>query len=306
MTAHSDLDRQLNDFLRDGPEELPYQSFDAVRDRTEQTGQRVVIGPWRLPDMNKILTIGLGAAAVVVAVFVGAQLFGSPSGGVGSQPTQTPMPTATPQPTATPEPSSSLAGGLPPGPHPVTKAIEGGVEVTVTIAAPLWDGEPDGGYLCWGDPAAECAGPPDGAGLIAFNDREYYVYRDPCAWSSTRPDTPAATADELVNALANQASREASTPEDITVDGYAGKKIILQMVDDVDIGACDEGSFALFAVPGEERARFSQGLGQTEEVWAVDVDGRMVVLIGLYYADTPQNAVDELRAILASATFDQP
>ena len=87
MTAHDDLDRQLNDFLRDGPTELPYESFDAVRDRTEQSRQRVVLGPWRLPEMNKIVTIGLGAAAVVVAVFVGAQLFGSPSGGLGSQPT---------------------------------------------------------------------------------------------------------------------------------------------------------------------------------------------------------------------------
>ena len=67
MTAHDDLDRQLNDFLRDGPTELPYQSFDAVRDRTEQTRQRVVIGPWRIPEMNKFVTIGLGAAAVVVA-----------------------------------------------------------------------------------------------------------------------------------------------------------------------------------------------------------------------------------------------
>ena len=223
-----------------------------------------------------------------------------------AEPTATPAPTATSEPTATPEPSPSVAGGLPPGPHPVTKRIDGGVEVTVTIAAPLWDGEPNGGYLCWGDPGDTCAGPPDGAGLIAFNDREYYVYGDPCRWSSTRPDTPATTANELVGALANQASRAASAPEDITVDGYTGKKIILHMVDDVDIIACDEGSFALFAVPGEERARFSQGPGQTEEVWAVEVDGLSVVLIGLYYADTPQNAVDELRAILASATFELP
>ena len=93
MTAHDDLDRQLNDFLRDGPAELPYQSFDAVRDRTEQTRQRVVLGPWRVPEMNKFLAIGLGAAAVVVAVFVGAQFFGSPSGGLGSQPTASPEPT---------------------------------------------------------------------------------------------------------------------------------------------------------------------------------------------------------------------
>ena len=109
MTAHNDLDRQLNDFLRDGPDELPYQSFDAVRDRTEQTGQRVVLGPWRVPEMNKFLAIGLGAAAVVVAVFVGAQFFGSPSGGLGSQPTAT-----SPEPTASPEPSPSPPASAPP------------------------------------------------------------------------------------------------------------------------------------------------------------------------------------------------
>ena len=176
----------------------------------------------------------------------------------------------------------------------------------LSIAAPLWYGEPNGGFLCWGDPGDTCAGPPDGAGLIAINDREYYVYGDPCRWSTTRPDTPATTASELVEALANQASRDASAPEDITVNGYTGKKIILHIVDDVDISACDEGSFALFAVLGEERARFSQGPGLTEEVWAVDVDGLSVVLVGLYYADTPQNAVDELSAILASATFELP
>jgi hypothetical protein len=106
MTAHDDLDRQLNDLLRDGPEELPYQSFDAVRDRTELTRQRVVIGPWRLPEMNKIVTIGLGAAAVVLAVVVGAQLFGSPgsgTGGPGGDPSATAEPTVTPEPTSTPE-----------------------------------------------------------------------------------------------------------------------------------------------------------------------------------------------------------
>ena len=42
--------------------------------------------------MNKFVTIGLGAAAVVVLVFVGAQLFGSPSGGTGRR--------AEPEPTA--------------------------------------------------------------------------------------------------------------------------------------------------------------------------------------------------------------
>jgi hypothetical protein len=119
MTAHDDLDRQLNDFLRDGPDELPYQSFDAVRDRTEQTGQRVVLGPWRIPDMNKFLAIGLGAAAVVLAVVVGAQFFGSPSGGLGSQPT------ASPEPTVSPEPSPSPLASAPPLTQSFTSTLHG-------------------------------------------------------------------------------------------------------------------------------------------------------------------------------------
>jgi len=50
--------------------------------------------------MNKLLA-GLGAAAAVVAVFVGVQLFGAPGGGLGSQPT--PAATATHVPTSSPE-----------------------------------------------------------------------------------------------------------------------------------------------------------------------------------------------------------
>ena len=69
MTAQHDLDRQLNAFLSDGPITLPDESFDAVRDRTEQTRQRVVLGPWRVPTVSKLVPIGLGAAAVI-AVFL--------------------------------------------------------------------------------------------------------------------------------------------------------------------------------------------------------------------------------------------
>jgi len=117
--TQNDLDRQLNDFLRDGPTELPYESFDAVRDRTEQTGQRVVIGPWRIPEMNRIVTLGLGAAAVVVALLVGAQLVGSPSGGVGFQPS------APAEPAATLAPSLSPAASAPPLTQAFTSTLHG-------------------------------------------------------------------------------------------------------------------------------------------------------------------------------------
>ena len=83
MTAPHDLDRQLDAFLQEGPIELPDPSFDMVRDRMESTRQRVVIGPWRMPALNKIVPIGLGAAAVVGVVLIGAQVLGPAPSGVG-------------------------------------------------------------------------------------------------------------------------------------------------------------------------------------------------------------------------------
>jgi hypothetical protein len=86
MTAQHDLDQQLTAFLRDGPDQLPGASFDAVRDRTEQTRQRVVLGPWRVPTMSKFLPIGLGVAAVIAVLFIGSRFIGSPTSNVGGIP----------------------------------------------------------------------------------------------------------------------------------------------------------------------------------------------------------------------------
>ena len=233
--------------------------------------------------------------------FVPIQSWGRfPAG--AAMPTPAPEQSATePAPSASPaEPSPAAMVGLH---HLLMEGTDGGRPITVTIPASGWYGEPNGGVVCWGDPADTCAGPPDGAGLFAFEGREYYVYGQACQWSTTRPDTPATTVDELIDALANQASRAESAPEDITVDGYTGKKIVVGM-HPVDLDACDEGRVALFGLPDNDPARYSQSKDQIEDLWALDVNGVLVVLDGAYYAETPRNAIDEIRAILASATFE--
>lgn len=289
MTSNDDLDQQLNAFLHEGPTDLPDRSFDAIRDRTERTRQRVVLGSWRLPDASTFLVAGLGTAAVVI-VLLGSNL-------LGFRPVPGNEPSASPGATA--EPSS--VADLQEGPHLLWD--DGGVAITVDIPAPDWRGLPSQGTLCHG--SESCAEPPAGAGVISFVHHAYYVYGDACAWSSTRPDTPATTVDELVAALANQAGREASAPEDITLDGHSGKSIVLEMSRDApDFASCDEGKFSLFGVPTEDAARYSQGPGQVEEVWIVDVDGQLAVNIGLYYPYTAPNVVDQVRAILGSATFE--
>src|SRR6185436_2106971 len=104
-----DPDRLIRAFLAEGAEQLADPIYDAVRAEVERKRQRVVIGPWRLPTMNKIVPIGLGAAAVVVAVIIGTRVIGPAApGNVGAVP-----PSPSSAPTAAPSASPSFAASSP-------------------------------------------------------------------------------------------------------------------------------------------------------------------------------------------------
>lgn len=110
MTTSRDPDRLIRAFLAEGEETLQDRVYDVVRAEIEHKPQRAVGGPWRTPGMNRFVTIGLGAAAVVVAVVVGVQLIGTNGTGVVPGPTASPQaslanPTA--EPTSSPRPSTS-------------------------------------------------------------------------------------------------------------------------------------------------------------------------------------------------------
>jgi hypothetical protein len=208
-----------------------------------------------------------------------------------------------PAPTSSPSPSAEVRT------HVLSEASGGAVGVTVTVPASGWIGTPGGWAM---ERLPQSFDPPAGAGIIAFVvDEEFYVYGDPCEWKSTRPATPATTVDEIIDDLASQASRDPSMPEKITVDGYAGKKLTLHVPDDVPFEGgddarftdCDGGTFATLGVAGEDPALWAQGPGEIDEIWVVDVDGRIVLLEGGYYPATPPDVVDEAHEILRSATF---
>jgi hypothetical protein len=296
MTANNDLDQQLNSFLREGPTELPYQSFDAVRDRTEETSQRVVFGPWRTPIMNRFFAIGVGSVAVVVVgIFLGARILWSPTpGGPGASQAAQPS-TSAEQSIA--EPSPSAGGGLPVGSSHVL--LEEPVTITVSIPAPGWLGDVGGGFLVKNDNPD----PPDGAGIIVF-EGGLSVYGDPCHWETTTPDAPATTVDELVAALSAQASRDATEPMNVSVGGYFGKEITLHVPDDAVFSDCDKGYFGSWTVPGgQDPYRYHQAPGQIDEVYILDVNGTPVIIDTAYYAGTPPSDVDELRGLVESATL---
>lgn len=306
MTATRDLDRQLSAFLEEGPAELPDASFDAVRDRIEGTRQRAYVGPWRVPTVNKLVPIGLGAAAVVAVLVLASRFIAPPTANVGGPATS---PSPSPQASASATAAPSATQGLPEGSHTIvdTGAIAGGPKITVAIPASGWTGVPDFGGLSKG-PDDD---PPRSAMLLWSwpAGTKFYVYGDPCKWKSTAPDDPATTVDEIVAALAAQASRDASDPVDVTVGGYAGKQITLHVPNDAPTRAeafkdCDESTFASYGNDPAMPNRFHQGPGQVDEFWIVDVGGSIVIIDAMYRPDTPAAVIDEMRAIAESATFE--
>jgi len=303
MTASRNPDRMIHAFLQEGAEHLDDQVYDAVRAEVDRKRQRVVIGPWRLPTMNKLVPIGLGAAAVVVAIIVGTQFIRpAASGNVGAGPT-----TPTAAPTAVPSllpsvavASPSPAAGLPLGSFALTgEVLTPGRSTSVTIAAPGWVGDPGSGILVKNGNSDA----PDGAGMIGPWIEPLYVYRDPCKWSTTMPKTPASSVDQVVAALRAQASRSASAPVNVMLDGHPGKKVTLHVPQDAVFGQCDQGKFASWAIQGESPSRYHQDPGQIDEVWVVDLDGKVAVVDAAYYAGTPAADVAEVRAIVESIRF---
>ncbi len=78
MTTPRNPDRLIRTYLQEdqapGQPEVPEHVYGAIRDGIEQTRQRAVIGSMGVPDMNKFLAIGLGAAAVVAVLLIGSNL----------------------------------------------------------------------------------------------------------------------------------------------------------------------------------------------------------------------------------------
>jgi hypothetical protein len=191
------------------------------------------------------------------------------------------------------------------------------VQVTVDIASPGWQPAPDIDFVHKNDDGLD-APKSVGAALLAWGwpaGTGFNVYGDPCKWSTTIPETPATTPDEIASAFAAQGMTDATTPTDVTLGGFTGKAITLHVPMTYDIpgatreerfGDCDSDVFGFYGVEGEaEPARNAQGAGQIDELWIMDVDGAIVILDGTYGPAAPADLVEEMRTLADSATFEQ-
>ncbi len=262
----------------------------------------------RFPRLS--MTLAAAASSMAAVVLIVAIGIGLTSGGGGSGSGLGPVASPTPSPTPTSAPSNTPGGSLPEGPFDLSRPRPGSdvVAMTVTIPASGWVQLVDFNFLKKGN------GVGLSEALVMFMPHPagtgFYVPADPCRSTSTRPATPVTTVDDLVAALAAQASRDASEPVDVMVGGYAGKSVTLHVPDDAPFDGAMftgcEGSMYISYDTERSWTLWHHEPGQIDDLWIVDVDGVIVVIDAEYGPGTPAQLVEEMRTLAQSVTFGTP
>jgi hypothetical protein len=298
MTKSRDPDRLIRAFLAEGQTDLPDQIYDAVRDRIEATNQRVVIGPWRTSDMNRFLAIGAAAAVVVLAIFIGLQVFGPPVGGPG--PTVEPSPSLTPPPSPSPTAAAfPPRGGLSVGRHLFTV---NGVPFTLELATSGWSSagfaaDIDGGSISKGQGTGSA-----NAWMPMWSLDG--VYADPCGGVEAPPAGP--SVEDLAAAFTTIPGTEATEPADVTVGGLPAKLVVLTVPEDI---GCAPSQFYLWyddIACGSDTpcGRYASAVGSTTRIWIVEVDGTRLTFEAETYEGASAELEQEIQQIIDSIQFE--
>ena len=295
MSTDRNITRTVRSWLDEGVTALPDRVLDAVLDQVPATPQRRATW-WparRLPHMNHAMRVALASAAVVAVALIGMSIFRGPNLGgpelVG--PTPTPMP-------------------LPDG------VLDAGTYVSIPFEAPNdsisftfdvpdgWSGAGADLFLATGTEG------PDGAAILFTMVTG--LYSDPCDadYFGTPDVVVGPTVDDLVNALAEQTAYEATTPVDVTVGGYSGKRVDLQLPSDENPddqfnqgdrfgAACRNGGYFLW-----DGSIYAQGPDNRWHLWILDVDGVRVVIQGQDFPGTSAQDQAEIQDIVESIRIE--
>lgn len=286
MTREDDFIGQLEGYLEqhEGMTPLPPAVRDAVRaqlPRTRQIGP--LWGPMRYIHMSANLKLGLAAVAVVAAVIIGVAVV-LPRMNVGN-----PTPTVTPSPAPLP-----AAGVLDPGTYFMRPAVTP-IRFTFTVPAG-WAIDQDAFV-------SKHRGEP---GEIAFTSWEItHVFTNGCQTAGAVVEV-GPTVDDLANALASQVGRATVGPSDVTLGGYAGKRVELSVPADFDMSACDSEAIRDWAgAGGDTGGGWRSFPGQTDVLYILDVEGkRLVINRWDFPGTTPEADITELEGIIASIHFE--
>lgn len=295
MTPPRNPDWLIRAFLAEGQDELPDQVYDAVRDRIEQTNQRVVIGPWRTPFMNRFVAIGLGAAVVMIAAFIGIQLLGGPNV-LGQGPAEQPAPTVTPVPRPTPVPSPVPADVVrgPLNPGSVRTVTIQGISMTFTVSGAGWEahGRP---YV-----SKSSAGPQGAEAILYWASFPEGMSAEPC--SVVIGPTVGSSAADLADAISTAPGTElVAGPSEATLGGLPALAVVVAIRSEM---GCDPGYFYSWE-PFTMGAMWpAAGPGTTIRVWIVDVDRTLVFIAAATHSDVDARVEGELQQIVDSIQFE--
>ena len=128
------------------------------------------------------------------------------------------------------------------------------------------------------------------------------VYAHPCHWGGEKID-PGRTVEGLVAALVEQPLRNATTPIEVTMDGYQGYMLEWSVPTDIDFASCDEGFFESWTGSGWTSDRYQQGPGQVDRLWILDVDGSRLVIDAMHMPGVTEQDREELFAVVNSIQF---
>lgn len=308
MTDDRSFERAARSWLEVGPTRAPERALEAAFDQIASTPQeRDWHVPWRLPKMTTPLRVA--SAAVIGVLAIGGAIYlvnplGSSSGIGGPGPTPSPssMPSPTPAPLALPEgvlsagsyfftpfaAAGSDACFAPPQEACIDSTNDDSVRVTLTVPDG-WSANPAGVWPTDGD-AAE-------AYLLVV--RGASLYDDPCrstANSSVPPEIPVGpTVDDFVDAVAAHPLLDATTPTDVTLAGYTGRYLEVQVP--ADISGCD-------VYRPWEPWLYTQGPGELWHLWVLDVDGVRVVVQSVDLPSTSAEIRTQLQAIVESIQIE--
>jgi hypothetical protein len=245
---------------------------------------------------QKIAVYALVVAIAVAGIVIGINVLPSDDSqpaATGSTPTPVPTPTAIPSPTLTTLPS---AGALEAGTYVVSAVdpdFDAAHRITITV--------PEGyqALLGWG--ILKDAGRQWISASVVGS-----VYADACHWAGTLLDPPVgANFDALVAALANQLGTRASTPTDVTLAGFAGKRMELTVPARINVAECYGGQFRFWTYGlGESDYRNTPFTGEHGRLWILDVDGVPLVMEAAWPIGASAQVQAELTQMVESIRID--
>jgi hypothetical protein len=325
MTDDRSLERAARSFIESGPTRAPERAVEAALFRIETTSQeRNLRVPWRI---TMTIPARVAAAAVIGVLAIGGTLFligraGQPDvGGPGASASPSASPTSSVPASiaATTTPSNVPPRQLPDGPlapgtyvsipfapgQPYTSCLtppqpgcseseDDSIRVTLTVPEG-WAGVDSAVWL-----DAEGNSPPGGA-TVGFN-RGGWLHSDPCLTrarlvAGVQPDLAVGpSVDEFADAIADHPLLDATDPVPVTLGGYSGKYVDLQLP--ADLTGCEESFYPW------EPGIYAQGPGHQWHLWILDVDGVRFVVLEMDYARTSAEHRAELAAIVESIQIE--